>query len=291
MVHVRIVSSRLALRVLLALNAAAVLGLTELARALEKGASSLQRALAILIADGVVVAEGSGKRRRYRLSDTAPLRHLLGLAAIDVPQDEALRVVGRASPAIGLIAREGEHLVVVFSRDAAALPQSRAARALTALVAAADLQVRFLYHDDVRRELLAGSALRARMLTARVIYGDIDRTFPNRSRHGSSEGSPLRRPHRSVRLPSRRLLQRLARKYRLASIRLFGSATRSDFRPDSDIDVALRFLPEAGPTLSSLVEIEGTLERATDRDIDLVDEEGLRPEVKGMIEREAVPLL
>ncbi len=287
----RLVSSSLSLRVLLALSQGIPLTLSGLARALESGTSAVQRAVGILVADGHLKSEGNAKRKRYRLAENAAVPHLLGLASVTSSLDQRLRITARVNPAVEFLARRNHELVIVFSPTADALDESKAARALTAVCAQAGLRAHYQYHDDVRKELLADPALRQRMLSAEILYGDLDRSFPDRSRHRMRGGVALGRPHESLRLPSRRLLQRLAREHQLASLNLFGSATRSDFRPDSDVDVLVRYRPNVKPSLASLRELEHGLEGAVDRDVDLIREESLRPEMRSRVNAEAVPLL
>ncbi len=69
------------------------------------------------------------------------------------------------------------------------------------------------------------------------MIGTIDRTLPDRTRRGDFERRPLRRLNEGVRAPSGRLLRDLAREYGLRRILVFGSATRADFRSDSDVDL------------------------------------------------------
>jgi hypothetical protein len=65
---------------------------------------------------------------------------------------------------------------------------------------------------------------------------------------------------------------------------------RSDFRPDSDVDVLVRYRTGVRPTLRSLIDLERALEAAFGRDVDLVREETLPPEVRERVAREAVSL-
>lgn len=65
---------------------------------------------------------------------------------------------------------------------------------------------------------------------------------------------------------------------------------RSDFRPDSDIDVLVEPRPEARVSLLDLAAIEQRLERLFDRDVDVLTPGGVRPELRERIEREAVSL-
>jgi predicted nucleotidyltransferase/DNA-binding transcriptional ArsR family regulator len=285
----RLISSDLALADVLALTAAGELALGQLARAVGSSPSGAQRALEILVEDGLV-ERLDGTRPVYRLRATETTAHLVGLAQSEVPIAEAVAISARANPALEFVALDDTALVVVFSAGSTALTQARAARSIEGLARRPALEVRYLDHDDVRRELLAEPQLRDRMIRTPVLYGDLDKTFPDRTGHGMQRGRPLHRPHPSLRLPSRYVLERLAREHRLASLELFGSAVRTDFRPDSDIDVLVRYRPAMRPSLESLIKLERELEAAFGRDVDLVREEILRPDVRERVRAEAVPL-
>ncbi len=56
---------------------------------------------------------------------------------------------------------------------------------------------------------------------------------------------------------------------------LFGSVLRDDFRPDSDIDVMIRFDPAARPTFFTLDQMEQELKEMFQREVDLVTREGI----------------
>ncbi len=60
------------------------------------------------------------------------------------------------------------------------------------------------------------------------------------------------------------------RRWRIAELSLFGSVTRGDFRPDSDVDVLVRFHPDAEPTLFEMVRMRDELEQILGRAVDLV---------------------
>lgn len=286
----RLISSDLALGESLALSASAELTLTQLARAVESSPSAAQRALEILLEDGVVERAGE-KRPAYRLRATKTAAHVVGLAAGELPLAQAVAVGARANPAIEFVARKDRVLIVVFSARATALEESRAARFVEALARRHALEVEYLDHDDVRRELLSRPELRGRMARTEILSGDLDRTFPDRGRHGTRRGRPLHRLHGSLKVPDRKVLRRIAARHGADSLRLFGSAVRSDFRSDSDIDVLFRYRPGVRPSLRSLLELEHALEAAFERDVDLIREENLRPELRERVEREAVPLL
>lgn len=52
---------------------------------------------------------------------------------------------------------------------------------------------------------------------------------------------------------------------------LFGSALRDDFRPNSDVDVLISFLPEVNPTLADLECMARELQNLFGRPVDLVE--------------------
>lgn len=277
-------------RVLLALAAGRPLALTELARAVDAPVSSVHRALHGLTAQGAVTSSGSGRQRRYELMPSPTGGHLVGLALATVPLDPALSSTARACSSVEYLARRGHLLVVVFRRHGDLLDEGRALRALARVGESAGLDIRARDHDEVRRELLVNAGLRTEMLAYTVLVGDTRQTFPDRSQHGVG-GRPLGRLHPALRAPSRRLLQRLARETDVVSLRLFGSSVRTDFRPDSDVDVLLEVRGDVRRTLAARRTVQLALERATGRDVDVVTWAGLRPEVRRTVEREAVSLL
>lgn len=286
----RLIRSELALVEALALSAAPELTLSQLARVVGSSPSAAQRALEILQEDGVVERVGE-RRPTYRLRSGETPSHVVALAAGDVPLTKAVALGARANPAIEFAAREDGTLIVVFSSRSTALEQARAARFLEALAERHAIKVTYLDHDDVRRSLLAEPQLRDRLGSTEILHGELDHTFPDRSRHFDPRGRPLHRPHRSLRLPSKNAIRTLARRHRLESLKLFGSGVRSDFRPDSDVDLVVRHRAGVRPSLRSLIQLEQALESAFGRDVDLVREENLRPDLRDRVEREAVRLL
>lgn len=65
-------------------------------------------------------------------------------------------------------------------------------------------------------------------------------------------------------------LHAFCRRWRIAELALFGSVLRDDFRPDSDVDVLVRFAPNARPTLFDLVRMKDELQELLGRPVDLV---------------------
>lgn len=65
------------------------------------------------------------------------------------------------------------------------------------------------------------------------------------------------------------------RRWRIAEFALFGSVLRDEFRSDSDIDVLVRFLPEAEHSLFDMVRMRAELKRIFGREVDLVSRRGI----------------
>jgi predicted nucleotidyltransferase len=78
----------------------------------------------------------------------------------------------------------------------------------------------------------------------------------------------------------------LSMEFGVHKVVLFGSLTRGDARPDSDIDLAVEGLPP-GQTFRAMARAA----EAAGRHVDLVPIEGARPEVLAIIEREGEVIL
>lgn len=66
------------------------------------------------------------------------------------------------------------------------------------------------------------------------------------------------------------------REWMVAEMALFGSVLRDDFRPDSDIDVLVDFLPETAWSLFDISRMRLELSSLFGREVDLVQTNGLR---------------
>ena len=78
----------------------------------------------------------------------------------------------------------------------------------------------------------------------------------------------------ALKLPMEKIAE-FCQKWQVTEFALFGSVLRQDFRPDSDIDVMVKFHPDAYPTFSSLDYMEAELKTIFHRDIDLITREGV----------------
>ena len=74
---------------------------------------------------------------------------------------------------------------------------------------------------------------------------------------------------KEISIPAERLHE-FCRKWNIAELRIFGSALREDFRPDSDLDLLVSFTPEADWSLLDHVAMEEELSAIAGRKVDLV---------------------
>jgi uncharacterized protein len=76
-------------------------------------------------------------------------------------------------------------------------------------------------------------------------------------------------PPLSIDLPAQTIAE-FCQRWQIAELALFGSVLRSDFRPDSDVDVLITFDPTAKRSLLTLVQIKDELETLWGRAVDVV---------------------
>lgn len=283
--------STLPLRTALALSQAGERGLSlrEIARALTVRDSSAQHAVQVLREEGVAIVP-AGARPRYVLGRGDAPRELLRLAARHLPLQDALAALVGANRAVEFAAyRDAEAtLYAVYAEDAEPADELLLSAGLVLLPSVRLIAAR---HDLFIEAALRDPSLRERVLGGRILKGSVARSLPDRTRHGDfRRARRLGRPHPSLRrIPARRLGE-LARRHRLQEVGLFGSAVRRDFRPDSDVDVLVRYAPRVRPSLTERISLEHELERLLERDVDVVDATELREELRPGIEAEAVRL-
>jgi predicted nucleotidyltransferase len=66
------------------------------------------------------------------------------------------------------------------------------------------------------------------------------------------------------------------RKYGIKQLALFGSILSERFRPESDVDIMVSFLPDHHYSYFDLLDIKNELEDITGRDIDLVEKDSIK---------------
>ncbi len=64
-------------------------------------------------------------------------------------------------------------------------------------------------------------------------------------------------------------------RWKIGELALFGSVLREDFRPDSDIDLLVTFMPGARWSLFDLAHMQAELEEMFGRQVDLVEREAV----------------
>ena len=75
-------------------------------------------------------------------------------------------------------------------------------------------------------------------------------------------------------------------KYRVTRLGVFGSFVRGEETPDSDIDILVEYAEVPG--MIEFLKTEEYLETILNRKIDLVRENAIRPELKGIIMSEVI---
>jgi len=73
---------------------------------------------------------------------------------------------------------------------------------------------------------------------------------------------------RNIKIPE--VLTEFCQRWEIQELAFFGSVLREDFRPDSDVDILVSFLPESRWTLFDHVQMQEELEVIFGRKVDLV---------------------
>lgn len=89
-----------------------------------------------------------------------------------------------------------------------------------------------------------------------------------------------------IQVPSKELTA-FCERWQISELALFGSVLRDDFGPESDVDVLVRFLPEAQHGLFEMVTMEEELSRVLGRKVDLVSRRAVE-QSRNYIKRRAV---
>jgi predicted nucleotidyltransferase len=284
----RLAASDNALRALLLVSQRAEgMRASEVAEALEISYTGAEKALDILLADDMLVVTGP----RHSFAPTPRSEAAVRFALALLPVDVALAAVARGNVAVEFTGIDDEGAVVVFRRFSDPVDESRARTAIDVLLALhPGVRVEFARKEDLREKLLEDLAPRRRASDMRVLTGSVDRTFPDRIRHGDFESRSLGHLNDAIEMPSGRRLRALAREYGLRRILAFGSATRADFRPDSDIDLLVEPMPGRRLGLAERVGLIADAERLFGRDVDLVTAPVGRASLANRISRDGVVL-
>ena len=82
-------------------------------------------------------------------------------------------------------------------------------------------------------------------------------------------------------------IQQFCRRWKISELALFGSVLRTDFRPDSDVDVLVTFNGDADWGLLSHVQMQQELGSLLQRPIDLISKRALERSAN-WVRREAI---
>jgi len=260
---------------------------SEVAAILEIPFSSAERALRVVQDDGLVERQD----RLVALAMDARTRAAVRFALAMVTPVEALAVLARANLAVEFAGTDEQGSVLVIRRFAQPADEALLHAALSDLHAfRGELRVEVLDKSALRERLLDDRAPRDRALGMVILAGSVDRSFPDRTQHGNEDASPLRRLHDGVTVPSGRRLRALARRHGLRRMVAFGSATRTDFRPDSDLDLLVEPIPGRRLGLRQRAALVADAETLFARDVDLVASDEVRPALAARIARDGVVL-
>jgi hypothetical protein len=85
-------------------------------------------------------------------------------------------------------------------------------------------------------------------------------------------------------------LPAFCRRNGIRRLELFGSATRADFGPESDVDLLVEFRPEAKIGFLAFSRMRRELSELFGRRVDLVPRGGLKPVIASSVLKDAEPL-
>lgn len=284
----RLIASENALRALLLLSQH-VTGrrASEVAHSIGISYTGAEKALQILVDDGLA----DRSERGYLPVDSLRAREAIRFAYAFLPVEAALGALTRGNEAVEFAGMDDRGALIVLRRFAEQAPEGRLRDAVATLQQLSPgIDIEFVTKEYLREQLLDDLSPRRRAAGMRVLTGDIDRSFPDRSRHGDLDSNPLGRLNEGIRAPSGRSLRALARDHGLRRILAFGSVTRTDFRPDSDIDLLVEPVPGRHLGLSERVRLNADAERLFGRDVDLLTAPVRRSSLAERIDREGVVL-
>jgi predicted nucleotidyltransferase len=261
------------------------------------------------LAHAVGVYDSSARYAVIRLVERAIVRHADGRYSLTAGGDlldfqvrHSVRAMG-AVDALRLMVAPNRSIAFVSLRRGGATADVVLAQVVepSDVLRLRELAKRYLgleLHEHEYRELqgttvqdqAALGLLRQQITKGELVKGDSARLPRPGVRGDFTRARPLHRPNPQLPRLSRRTLQRLGRRYELAGLSLFGSAVRADFRPDSDVDVLVRYRPEARRTIASSSGLRDELSEHLGHGVDLVDERSIDPDLRANIARDIVRL-
>ncbi|HUR81156.1 MAG TPA: nucleotidyltransferase domain-containing protein, partial [Thermoanaerobaculia bacterium] len=85
----------------------------------------------------------------------------------------------------------------------------------------------------------------------------------------------------------REKLREFCRRWQITEFALFGSVLRDDFGPESDVDVLVRFAPDAPWTLDRWLDMRDELVAIFGRDVDMLELDGVE-HMRNYLRRQAI---
>ena len=138
-------------------------------------------------------------------------------------------------------------------------------------------------YESGRREPALSTLVRLVEATGARLHFDL--------RSSGDEPAPVSLPATDrgelIRRRRRRILEAAA-KHGASNVRLFGSTARGQDGPESDIDLLVHLTPGVG--LFGLARLQRELEQVLGAPVDVVPDDGLKPDVRAAVERDLVPL-
>jgi len=257
------------------------------ANALDISYTGAGKALDILVVDGLADRSDRG----YVPVDSLRVREAIRFAYAFLPAEAALAAVTRGNKAVEFAGLDDRGALIVLRRFAEQAPELRLREAVATLQQLSPgIEIEVVTKEYLREQLLDDLSPRRRAAGMRALTGDVDRSFPDRTRHGDFDSPPLGRLSDGIRAPSGRRLRALAREYGLRRILAFGSATRADFRPDSDVALLIELAPGRRLGLSKRVSLNADVEQLFGRDVDLLTAPVRRSSLAERIDRDGVVL-
>jgi predicted nucleotidyltransferase len=284
----RLVASEHALRALLVLDqSGAGLRTAEMARLLEVSYTGAEKALETLRVEGLAVCDD----HRYSIVSSVRTEAVRDFALATLSASSALGAIAVGNPAVEFAGIDAGNALIVFRRFARPEHEAQAERIIARLQAfVTDLKVEFVRKEDLLDQLRVDASPRFRAQGLRILAGSIERTLPDRTRHGDFDAAPLGRLHPMIHAPSRRRLDRLAKTHGLRRILAFGSATRADFREDSDIDLLVEPTPGRLLSVGDRVRLWAEAESLFGRDVGILTAPVRRRSLAERIKRDGVVL-
>ena len=77
-----------------------------------------------------------------------------------------------------------------------------------------------------------------------------------------------------IRIPKTKIAD-FCKRWHISEFALFGSVLRPDFRPESDVDILISFLPDAHITLFDMARMQAELQTIFKREVDLISKRGV----------------